>query len=92
MVEKNVEIIHNWHRLEHDWSTIGSVQCTAVHCALCPVHWIGAGLSLDCKSDWMFSRRDIFFKFFFWGGVQMVQDWDFIVWIGKGLLIKDNHP
>ena len=53
------------------------------------MHWIGAGLSLDCKSDWMF-RRDYFFLIFL--VVQLVQDWDLIVWIGKGLLIKDNHP
>ena len=39
-------------------------------CTLCtpvpPVHldWIGAGLSLDCKSDWMFRRDDFFFWFF----------------------------
>ena len=40
------------------------MKCTAVHCALCIVHWIGAGLSLDCKSDWMFRRDDFFFDFF----------------------------
>ena len=69
LVEKNVEIIHNWHRLEHNWRTIGGVQCTAVHCALCTVHWIGAELSLDCKSDWMFRKYDFFFFFFFMGPI-----------------------